>query len=685
MRGKIVGMVRYAVVALLLASLAVADDLSYAAKDTITAFEMDPGDAVQFRLRNGQTRIITLEQTAARVLATNLREPRKAQPDGGTLYEIRAKVKIDGHSLTLVRYVGSQESFAEPYVINGMRLWLDAVSDAFQFMADNHGGQAGCAMLRRARFAANDARDALAPVELHPWTPFERLRLDIAECYNGDDPYMGAYQGAECHAGLDINQTKGTPLFAPIDIDDHHLFNSLAAGDNNNRWRGVHRWPNGETWTLQSHHLVALLVPDHRPIRAGAHYASTAGVFVGSREHTHFIFRVRRPGEEDLMLDPWMLFWQTFEQENRRTGAIRAVIEPFGPARTGEAVRFSSRGSRMGRWAFRANYIWTFGDGGLSLEPNPAHVFARPGVYPVTLTVEDGVERSSATHLITVDGDALAQPALALGSDDDVSFVERRAEVRDTYGIAPAFEPHTLRFTLRRGSPAVIVKRVLITNRGGGELSAALKASIQYHDAAGWLAVEPEPDGRALRVRAAGEKLMPGLYLATVRVECAETSEPFRVLLDVREGRPPSTVVVDDADPGFYATPHFWVGHRFQRWQRKGYRDFYRTSGGRSGAGEFARFTPNLRPGRYEVAFTHETPFELQPDTRFRVVVKHRNGQEQLWVKPNQSRCIGEFEFDEGTEGYVELRAEGSTGHVLADAVCFTPVRGRIPSLPDGR
>jgi len=663
--------------AFLMMTPALARELAFTAQDTVTAFEMDPGDVVRFRLRNGQVRTMVLGETSARVLETNLREPRKAQRDGGTLYEIRAKVRIDGHAVTLLRYVGSQESFAEPYVINGMRLWLDAVSDALQLMSDNHGGTAGCAMARRARFAVNDAKDALAPVELRPWTPFQRLSLDIAECYNGDDPYMGAYQGAECHAGLDINQPKGTPLFAPIDIDDHQCFNSLANGDNNNRWRGIHRWPNGDTWTLQSHHLVGLVVPEHTPIPAGTHYASTAGVFVGSHEHTHFIFRTRRPGEEDLMLDPWMLFWQIFEQEKTRTGGIRAVIGPFGPARTGLAVRFSSEGTRAGRWAFRANYQWTFGDGGFSLDRNPTHIFARPGAYPVTLTVEDGVERASATHVITVDGDPVREPALALSSSDDVSFVERRPEARDTYGVAPAFDPHLLRFTARFGSPSSTFKRVVLKNQGGGELRAARTPSIRYEGPGGWLEVDPEPDGRTLRVRASSGKLTPGPYSATVLIDCPgalNSPQPFRVVLDVRQNRPPAEVVVDDADQGFFATPYFWAGHRFHLWLRKGYKDFYRTSGGRADEGEFARFTPNLREGRYQVSFVDETPFELQPGARFRVAVKHRNGREDFWVEPDKTRRIGEFEFGEGTEGYVELRTEGATGHVLADAIRFTPV-----------
>ncbi|MEK7409476.1 MAG: hypothetical protein AAB225_30795 [Acidobacteriota bacterium] len=338
---------------LVLASLlgaipAIARELAFQAKDTVTGFELDQGDVVRFQLRNGQVRTLVFEDASARVLATNLKEPRKAQPDGGTLYEMRARVKIDGHALTLIRYVASQESFAVPYVINGMRLWLDAVSDALRFISDNHGGGAGCAMSRRARFAANDMRDALAPVPLRPWMPFKRWFIDIAESYNGDDPYMGAYQGAECHAGLDINHPKGSPLFAPIDIDDHYLFNSLAEGDNNNRWRGVHQWPSGDTWTLQAHHVVKLLSPEHKPTRAGAHFASAAGVNPGNNEHTHFIFRTRREAEPDMMLDPWMLFWQTFEQESDKAGEIRVVIQPWGPARTGKPVHFSSEGTRAG-------------------------------------------------------------------------------------------------------------------------------------------------------------------------------------------------------------------------------------------------------------------------------------------------------------------------------------------------
>jgi hypothetical protein len=43
-------------------------------------------------------------------------------------------------------------------------------------------------------------------------------------------------------------------------------------------------------------------------------------------------------------------------------------------------------------------------------------------------------------------------------------------------------------------------------------------------------------------------------------------------------------------------------------------------------------------------------------------------------VEPLKSRQIGRFEFNEGTDGYVQIEAEGATGLVVADAVHFKRV-----------
>ena len=133
---------------------------------------------------------------------------------------------------------------------------------------------------------------------------------------------MGAYDGVSAHGGLDINHPAGTPIYAPIPLDDHELFDRLDHGANNNRWRGTHRWPDGSSWILQVHHVVRVLFADHEPIPAGAQVAEGAGVLTGDYEHSHFVFAIIEPGasfEDSILLDPWILFWQMYQDRDRTT------------------------------------------------------------------------------------------------------------------------------------------------------------------------------------------------------------------------------------------------------------------------------------------------------------------------------------------------------------------------------
>ena len=140
----------------------------------------------------------------------------------------------------------------------------------------------------------------------------------MRDCYQGQDVWMGPYGGKRAHGGLDINMKSGTLLFAPIDFDNHYLFDSLKKGDNNNRWRGIRKWDNGAVWWLQAHHLNRMLLPERKALERGTKYAETAGVAIGSREHSHFVFRVIENGES-YWIDPWIFFWQTFrDNQNMR-------------------------------------------------------------------------------------------------------------------------------------------------------------------------------------------------------------------------------------------------------------------------------------------------------------------------------------------------------------------------------
>ncbi|MFC1613674.1 PKD domain-containing protein [Gemmatimonadota bacterium] len=643
------------------------------AGETLTPVELDRGDTLKFKLHNGRIRILVLEETSAEVLLTNLEDTKVEQPGGGTLLYFSCKVRVDGHPMTMERYICSQESFYEPYVINGMRIWFDAVRDIFDVTAEKHGD---CAPSGQARFAVSDASRPICPEQLVDWCPGLNGFIDISTCYNGDDCWMGPYWGGSAHGGLDINHPRGTPIWAPLDFDNNYYFNSVAAGDNNNRWRGIRHWPDGSVWVLQTHHVVRLLVPEHSPIKRGTQIAEGAGVWSGEHTHSHFVFKVNREDRE-YMLDPWIIFWQIFENNKDKEGRIRASIFPLSSGKTGESVSFSSAGSRMGSSGSELTCFWTFGDGGWSNLSNPSHTYLKPGIYPVTLVVDDGIDKSSFTQHITIDGQQQDSPGLVLRAPDEFTFRIRPVSAMDVYGRPVKHVPHTLEFLARPSRPVPHSKIVVIGNNGSGTLPPVKINPITYCSGANWLRVSPKGTGNAqmLEIQIDATGLKPGQYSATVPVECpglVNSPQGFRVSLEV-PGFPPVThVTVDDHDPGFYCTPYFWVGHRFKRWKHKGFCSFYLTNGSRASRGEFVRFTPDLEAGRYEVSFSKATPFAQM--SRFTVRVRHKDGDKTIEVEPGKSRVIGTFSFDEGSDGFIELQAEGSKGEVLADAVVFSPV-----------
>jgi len=241
-------------------AVASAEVIELEAKETLTALEMDHGDELRFRLRDGRRFTLVLDDTDAAIV-------ERVTP-GGIVYRFGARVRVDGQPMTLQRYVCSQECFCEPYVIDGVRIWLDTVQDVFDLIPIRYPrkGNLRCLPRKAARLAVQDATLRICPDETHPWIDDERDRLDVGACYNGDDCYLGPYLGQACHVGMDVNHPKGNPLFAPIDFDTQAYFNSLALGHNNNRWQG--HPPLGERRRLG----VADAPPD-RAARAGAHAA----------------------------------------------------------------------------------------------------------------------------------------------------------------------------------------------------------------------------------------------------------------------------------------------------------------------------------------------------------------------------------------------------------------------------
>lgn len=656
--------------------------IEHRAGETLAAVEMDQGDTLHFTLGNGERRTLVVESTEARVVLTNLPQLKKGFHAGETIYEMSCRVRVDGHRMTMRRYVPVQQSFYEPHVINGMRIWFDGVRDIEKFLNDNHGG----GLPRKdVRFAVQDMTLPICPQTIRPWYPNSENSIDVVDSYNANDVWMGPYQGADLHGGLDINMPIGTPLWAPIDFDTQFYFNSLKMGQNNNRWRGVRTWDNGQRWVLQAHHIVQLLVPQNTPLKQNTHYAEAAGVLTGSHAHSHFVFKVGADGNETA-LDAWIIFWQIFESNKLRAGEIRAVMQPLSRGRTGQNVQFDGASSNAGPNGNELRCRWTFGDGGTSIESRPRHIYTERGIYPVTLTVHDGVKQTSCTQHVTVDeaSEKNNQPALILESPDAVTFRRRPPAAMDVYGWEAGHEPRTLRFTARpRSSPRPATQTVLCRNAGGGQL-AEPRIDLRYREGRGWLDVSRVAGKLVVAVDASRLPNRHGIYRADVAVDCpgaANSPQVFSVKMEVPRPKnaPSSSITIDNRDDGCYATPWFWLTppfhHHFPGHWRPGHHGDYLINGGTSPNDEFVRFTPDLRAGKYTIALADATPFrpssQAPGESRFAVRVRHKHRTEIVSVEPLKSREIGSFEFDEGTAGYVEILAEGSTGMVVADAVHF--------------
>ena len=286
------------------------------AKDTLTPVELDCGDVLVFTRADGQTVSLTLLETGGEVVSTDMESFAAPQNAAKTVYSFFCVLSVNGVKHRLEREVPTQKSFYEPWVIDGVCTWFDGVSAIFKsdggFLEEKDaGGGIFCKPNKKARFAVQDEILRICPEKLHPWFPLPEGGLHIEACYRGEDCWIGPYNGMLAHGGLDVNHPSGTPLWAPLDLDDQFYFNSLAQGDCNNRWRGIRQWPNGAKWIIQAHHMNCLTVREHVPLKKGVQFADGAGVYIGAAAHTHFVFKIEEAGQT-YFLDPWILIWQMY-------------------------------------------------------------------------------------------------------------------------------------------------------------------------------------------------------------------------------------------------------------------------------------------------------------------------------------------------------------------------------------
>ncbi len=134
------------------------------------------------------------------------------------------------------------------------------------------------------------------------------------------------------------------------------------------------------------------------------------------------------------------------------------------------SVPLSSEGST-------ASQLWTFGDGGLSFDPEPIHIYQTPGLYTVTLTVsgEPGTDTRVKRDLI-----AVGTAAELKADNQDVEFIRTPAFFL-TFAVSPplaAFLAVRDHIEQRRQSGQGLVAEgrdlgILILNRrSGGSVTA---------------------------------------------------------------------------------------------------------------------------------------------------------------------------------------------------------------------
>jgi PKD repeat protein len=663
--------------------ITICEEVTVYSKSTLTAFEMNSGDAVNYVLRSGRTVHIELLHSESQIVFTTLDSLKKGGTGHGSIFAISCELRIDGQEMSMVRYVPVQETFYEPYVVNGLKIWFDALKSLSSLFNENHGA---CLPQKEASFVFQDADLTICPQKIGNWVSLPDKKVLVKNAYRGNDTWLGTYHGADLHGGLDINMPSNTTLYAPIDFDEHYYFNSLIAGHNNNRWRGVRNWDNGDVWHLQTHHLVQLLCPEHQPLQKGQPYAYTAGVLSGYSAHTHFVFRIKQPNSNWLYIDPWILFYQIFENNKQKEKSIYANIAPLKSAKTGQRVQFKSSDSRPGIWGNELEYYWNFGDGYTSFSKNPVHIFTKPGIYPVTLLLRDGTDQDVCTQHTTVNGPTLSSKEFQITGKDEPSFFKRKNWKTRQHGLSGEITNTLVFKAYFRQKEALDAKELLVTFN---DLEWKKKDDRNYRiepvykHGQDWLDLKVEHFEDSLKIivqpRLENMVIQHGFYEAFLLVnhnQAINSPQLMRVLVQFDASPPSSTTIVDDQDVNCIYSDYFWLSPEYPYNWSKGHNGAYMLNKDNQ-PGEYVRYTPNLIQGTYSVELfgkAFENKKLLSKTKGFYVTVKHNGLIERVWIEPATSLQIGVFDFSKGKQGYVEIISDDSKGLIIADAVKFEKI-----------
>ena len=662
-----------------------ATSFNFTSDGYLKAVEVDKGDTFSYQLKDGSIQEFVLISTSARPVYTFSNSTN--QWESGRVYTMECDLLVNGQTFHMQRFVSAQQSFYEPIHINGVTLFFDAVLAIESFIHDNHGGKSYDLNVKKsfpnkdARFAFIEYGDQLCNQRIKPWVPLKEQFISIEDSYEGGDTWLGAFKKDEAHTGLDINLPNNTKIWAPIAFDNQEYFNSIAKGDNNNRWRGFTTWENGEKWMLRSHHMTELHVEENIPIKQQEEYGEIAGTHYGSHPHAHFYFKWFKD-PVGIALDPWILFWKMFENINEDQNQVKADISPLKNAVEGNAIVLDARNSRKGVNGVGLSYFWSTSEGMFYEGERVKHIVSGDGVHAVTLLVTNGVDSSWLTqHFTVLKASKPVKKWLKLSGGDKEDFRVMPIAQTSTYGLTDIPYGNYLNFFLRKnGNYQPQGKEVRIS--ADKKTLKSIQYKIEYLDKEDWLNITLE--NNTLNVNIIPSKLSKALgkYQAKVTVNSKQTGLEQSFYVDVyvpdHRFKPGNKVVVDDKNIKYFPSRFYWIQNPYERAFLDGFGKFTVWSGNDEISG-FARYQPDLKKGKYKVYIHPQAKAEPLHTVEKQVEmlklnIKTTNGIVVKEWYPKKSGEVGTFEFLEGKESYIEVDAGQSKGLICLDALIFEKI-----------
>lgn len=658
-------------------------------KNTLTVVELDHGDEIKYELMSGKVVQLKVIDSNVEVIFSTVDLPGEGKFNAASIFKMECTLLIDGQEMNMVRYVPVQESFYEPYNVNGLRIWFDALKSLDQVYNENHGD---CLPTKQVRLALHEAHLPICPEEITAWCNLPDNFLDLKLVYNGENTWLGTYFGTDLHGGLDINMPSNSPLWAPISIDYNYTFNSFASGQGNNRWRAFKYWENGDTWILQTHHHNELIVPEFEEIEQGTKYAYTAGTSVDEHPHTHFVFKVKQPGKEEYFIDPWIIFWQMLENNKTKSGSIKAHIKTVAPGETGVPVYFDASGSNSGLTPITPEYYWSFGDGGYSIAKKPYHIYQKPGIYPVTLTIFNGIDYSSTTQHVVINGAPTSLPEFKIVQENNISLFTRRPWEMDSYGDNNVLLSNVIHFSLPHYSENEIepqyVTLDVVNSDSMTEDGNSTRIEVNYIHGRDWLDVEIQQTGKTdsiiIKLSPKIENLIKEIgkseaFLVIHNDRLINSPHVLKTVVSFDRYSRERVIVVDNEDEECVKSNYFWLTKKQNApygltWNHCIGESFL-ISGGNSG-NDFIRYIPKISEGKYRVSLyspLYEQEKYLKHVSGFYVNIYSKSGIETKWVNPADSTIIGEFDFN-ACQGFVEIVSRDAQGLIIADAILFEKI-----------